>query len=106
MKFNLNADTPVSIIGLGAMGAALAKAFIKNGNKTTVWNRSAEKAASLANAGAIQAEAVTDALTASLDQGVDADLLIPFQTLLNRRVAEGYGKDDVAGLFELIKAQT
>jgi 3-hydroxyisobutyrate dehydrogenase-like beta-hydroxyacid dehydrogenase len=65
MKSNLNADTPVSIIGLGAMGTAIAKVFIKNGYKTTVWNRSPEKAAPLASAGAIQAETVTDALTAS-----------------------------------------
>jgi len=62
---NVSTDTPVSIIGLGAMGTALAKAFLKNGNKTTVWNRTVQKAAPLEGAGAIQVEAVTDALTAS-----------------------------------------
>ncbi len=65
IKSNLSTGTPVSIIGLGAMGTELAKAFIKNGNKTTVWNRTAEKAAPLVGAGAIQSETVADALTAS-----------------------------------------
>jgi 3-hydroxyisobutyrate dehydrogenase-like beta-hydroxyacid dehydrogenase len=64
-KSNFSTDTPVSIIGLGAMGTALAEAFLKNGNKTTVWNRTAQKAAPLVGAGAFQAEEVTDALTAS-----------------------------------------
>jgi len=33
----------VSVIGLGAMGSAIAKAFIASGHDVTVWNRSPDK---------------------------------------------------------------
>ena len=33
--------TPVAVIGLGAMGSALASALIGAGHPTTVWNRTA-----------------------------------------------------------------
>jgi len=36
----------VSVLGLGNMGSALARAFLENGRAVTVWNRSPEKAAS------------------------------------------------------------
>ncbi|MCC5941871.1 MAG: NAD(P)-dependent oxidoreductase [Balneolaceae bacterium] len=55
----------VTILGLGSMGTALANSFLKNGYKTTVWNRTAQKAVPLVKAGAIQAETVEDALLAS-----------------------------------------
>lgn len=35
--------THVSVLGLGAMGSALAKALVAAGHETTVWNRSAGK---------------------------------------------------------------
>jgi 3-hydroxyisobutyrate dehydrogenase-like beta-hydroxyacid dehydrogenase len=35
--------THVSVLGLGAMGGALAKALVAAGHETTVWNRSAGK---------------------------------------------------------------
>lgn len=38
----------VSVLGLGVMGSALARVFVKNGWKTTIWNRSAAKAQPLA----------------------------------------------------------
>ncbi|MEV0195934.1 NAD(P)-binding domain-containing protein [Nonomuraea sp. NPDC050691] len=57
--------TPVTVIGLGAMGAALAEAFIKAGHPTTVWNRTAARAAPLIAMGARHVEAVEDAVTAS-----------------------------------------
>jgi len=44
--------TSVAVIGLGAMGAALAGAQIDAGHATTVWNRSPEKAAPLVERGA------------------------------------------------------
>ena len=37
-------DTKVTVIGLGLMGSALAKALSKSGLSVTVWNRSIEKA--------------------------------------------------------------
>ncbi|MEV4189010.1 NAD(P)-binding domain-containing protein [Streptosporangium canum] len=57
--------TPVTVIGLGSMGRALAEAFIKAGHPTTVWNRTAAKAAPLIAMGAGHAEAIEDAVAAS-----------------------------------------
>ncbi|MEU6713983.1 NAD(P)-binding domain-containing protein [Nonomuraea sp. NPDC046802] len=57
--------TPVTVIGLGSMGTALAEAFIKAGHPTTVWNRTAAKAAPLTALGARHAETVEDAVAAS-----------------------------------------
>jgi 3-hydroxyisobutyrate dehydrogenase-like beta-hydroxyacid dehydrogenase len=55
----------ITFIGLGEMGAALARAAITAGHPTTVWNRTAAKAEGL---GARVAPTVEDAL--------DADLLV------------------------------
>jgi 3-hydroxyisobutyrate dehydrogenase-like beta-hydroxyacid dehydrogenase len=55
----------VSVIGLGAMGSALARALLDKGYAVTVWNRSAEKAAPLASAGATAAASAADAIAAS-----------------------------------------
>ncbi|MBH5333559.1 NAD(P)-dependent oxidoreductase [Streptomyces pactum] len=57
--------TPVTVIGLGAMGRALAEAFIDAGHPTTVWNRTPAKAAPLVAAGAVHATAVEAAVAAS-----------------------------------------
>lgn len=57
--------TPVTVIGLGSMGTALAEAFVKAGHPTTVWNRTAAKAAPLVAMGARHVEAVEDAVSAS-----------------------------------------
>ncbi|MEV4246644.1 NAD(P)-binding domain-containing protein [Streptosporangium canum] len=56
---------PVTVIGLGSMGTALAEAFVKAGHSTTVWNRTPAKAAPLIAMGARQAEAIEDAVAAS-----------------------------------------
>ncbi|WP_409492211.1 NAD(P)-dependent oxidoreductase [Amycolatopsis sp. cmx-11-12] len=56
---------PVTVIGLGAMGKALAAAFLAAGHPTTVWNRSAGKADSLVADGATRAATITEAVTAS-----------------------------------------
>ncbi|MBC8038219.1 MAG: NAD(P)-dependent oxidoreductase [Rhizobiales bacterium] len=55
----------VSVIGLGAMGSALASAFLSRGFTVTVWNRSAEKAEALAAKGAAVAANAADAVAAS-----------------------------------------
>ncbi|MDL4777562.1 MULTISPECIES: NAD(P)-dependent oxidoreductase [Thermomonosporaceae] len=60
-----NHPAPVTVIGLGLMGAALAEAFLRNGHPTTVWNRSAAKAAPLVAKGAANAATVTEAVTAN-----------------------------------------
>ncbi|KAK2798848.1 hypothetical protein FQN50_008709 [Emmonsiellopsis sp. PD_5] len=60
-----NTPTPISILGLGAMGTVLATQFLKATHKTTVWNRTPSKAAALIDQGAIHAPAITAAAAAS-----------------------------------------
>lgn len=59
------AQAPVTVVGLGLMGQALAAAFLGNGHPTTVWNRSAAKADDLVAKGAVLAPSVKDAVEAS-----------------------------------------
>lgn len=57
--------TDISVIGLGAMGSALARAQIKAGRSVTVWNRSPEKAELLVGDGAVAATTASEAIAAS-----------------------------------------
>ncbi|HET6290970.1 MAG TPA: NAD(P)-binding domain-containing protein [Amycolatopsis sp.] len=57
-----NANTPISVVGLGLMGTALARAFLTAGHPTTVWNRTAAKAGSLVAEGARLAPSIGEAL--------------------------------------------
>jgi 3-hydroxyisobutyrate dehydrogenase-like beta-hydroxyacid dehydrogenase len=59
------AMTPVTIIGLGAIGTAVARAFITAGHPTTVWNRTGAKAAPLADLGAARAATIQEAVSAN-----------------------------------------
>ncbi len=56
--------TPVTVVGLGSMGRALAEAFVDAGHPTTVWNRTPAKAAPLVAKGAIHAGSVEAAVEA------------------------------------------
>lgn len=55
----------ITVVGLGAMGSALAGALLKAGRKVTVWNRSSEKMDALIDQGAIGAASLGDAVRAS-----------------------------------------
>ncbi|KAI9004500.1 beta-hydroxyacid dehydrogenase [Hyaloraphidium curvatum] len=55
----------VSLLGLGAMGAALARALLRGGHDVTVWNRTASKAKALESEGAKAAATPGDAISAS-----------------------------------------
>ncbi len=57
--------TPVTVVGLGSMGSALAEAFIDAGHRTTVWNRTASKAVPLVSKGAVHARTTAEAVAAS-----------------------------------------
>lgn len=57
--------TDITMIGAGAMGSALARAFLGAGHSLTVWNRSPGKAKPLITLGANNAESVSDAVSAS-----------------------------------------
>ncbi|MFC8074054.1 NAD(P)-dependent oxidoreductase [Streptomyces sp. NPDC057307] len=61
----MNAAAPVTVVGLGLMGRALAETFLHEGHPTTVWNRTAAKAEPLVAKGAKLADSVTDAVAAS-----------------------------------------
>ncbi|GAB2871647.1 NAD(P)-dependent oxidoreductase [Streptomyces mayteni] len=56
---------PVTVIGLGAMGSAMATALLDAGHPVTVWNRTAAKAEPLVASGARLAASPTEALAAS-----------------------------------------
>ncbi len=55
----------ISVIGLGAMGGALAKTLLQAGHRVTVWNRSAEKLGPFVAGGASGAQSVGKAVGAS-----------------------------------------
>ncbi|UGS26705.1 NAD(P)-binding domain-containing protein [Microbacterium resistens] len=61
----MTTNNAVTVLGLGAMGSALAGTFIEQGYRTTVWNRTLAKAAPLAANGAIAASTAAEAVAAS-----------------------------------------
>jgi 3-hydroxyisobutyrate dehydrogenase-like beta-hydroxyacid dehydrogenase len=84
---------PVTVIGLGQMGSALAGAFLAAGCATTVWNRTRSKADALAARGAVGAATVREAVAASelvvvcvLDYPAVRELLDPVADVLAGRV--------------------
>ncbi|MFE6776518.1 NAD(P)-dependent oxidoreductase [Streptomyces sp. NPDC057702] len=56
---------PVTVVGLGLMGTALAEAYLDAGHPTTVWNRTAARAAPLVARGATHAPTPAAAVAAS-----------------------------------------
>ncbi|MFE0738844.1 NAD(P)-dependent oxidoreductase [Streptomyces sp. NPDC058855] len=52
----------VTVIGLGPMGQAMARAFLDAGHAVTVWNRTASRADALVAGGAVLANSVEDAV--------------------------------------------
>jgi 3-hydroxyisobutyrate dehydrogenase-like beta-hydroxyacid dehydrogenase len=75
--------TAISVIGLGPMGFVLARTLLDNGFKVTVWNRTAEKAASLLEDGAVFA---TDPAAAAQASPVIITCLNSYE--ITRRVLE------------------
>ncbi|RST09736.1 NAD(P)-dependent oxidoreductase [Streptomyces sp. WAC05374] len=57
--------TPVTLLGLGAMGTALARTWLAAGHPLTVWNRTPARAAALVDEGAKAAADVAGAVAAS-----------------------------------------
>ncbi|TDD27407.1 NAD(P)-dependent oxidoreductase [Kribbella turkmenica] len=56
--------TPVTVLGLGAMGTALARAFLAAGHPTTVWNRTPGRSPELDALGATRAATAAEAVAA------------------------------------------
>ncbi|MGW2491193.1 NAD(P)-dependent oxidoreductase [Streptomyces sp. NPDC001606] len=57
--------TPVTVLGLGAMGTALARTWLAAGHPLTVWNRTPARAAALAAEGARVADDAAEAVAAN-----------------------------------------
>ncbi|MCJ1677484.1 NAD(P)-binding domain-containing protein [Streptomyces sp. APSN-46.1] len=60
-----HAKTPLTLLGLGAMGTALARTWLAAGHPLTVWNRTPAKAEALAAEGAAVAASPAEAVAAS-----------------------------------------
>ncbi|GAA3677147.1 NAD(P)-binding domain-containing protein [Nonomuraea antimicrobica] len=87
------AGTPVTVIGMGLMGRALAAAFVAAGHPTTIWNRTPGKAQALVEAGASEAPTVDAAIAAAplvvicvRDYDAVRELLAPAEAALSGRV--------------------
>jgi 3-hydroxyisobutyrate dehydrogenase-like beta-hydroxyacid dehydrogenase len=73
-------DKGVTVLGLGAMGSALTRAFLTAGRPATVWYRTPEKAAALVAAGA--------ATTGTAEAAVAANRLVVVRLRDHRSVHE------------------
>ncbi|WZX21648.1 NAD(P)-binding domain-containing protein [Myxococcus stipitatus] len=58
-------QSDVTVMGLGRMGTALASAFLRSGRRVTVWNRTANRARPLQDAGAVFESSIVAAVRAS-----------------------------------------
>ncbi|TDD19384.1 NAD(P)-dependent oxidoreductase [Nonomuraea diastatica] len=57
--------SPVTVIGLGPMGVALAESLLNHGHAVTIWNRTAQKGDDLITKGAHRAATVAEAVSRS-----------------------------------------
>ena len=73
----------VTVIGLGAMGSALARTVLQAGYSVTVWNRSAEKIKPLVDIGASKGATFSAAIQASRCVLACVDCYATFDSLLN-----------------------
>ncbi|MBS4100295.1 NAD(P)-dependent oxidoreductase [Tsukamurella paurometabola] len=94
------APATVTVLGLGAMGHAIATAFVNGGHRVTVWNRSPGKADRLVARGAREAATAAEAVRASglvvvclLDQAASRDVLRPLAADLRGRVLADLSSD-------------
>jgi 3-hydroxyisobutyrate dehydrogenase-like beta-hydroxyacid dehydrogenase len=65
MTQNTLEKDPVTLLGLGAMGTALARTWLAAGHPLTVWNRTPARAAALAAEGATVADSPAGAVAAN-----------------------------------------
>jgi len=65
MTRNTFEKAPITLLGLGAMGTALARTWLAAGHPLTVWNRTPTRAVALAAGGAKIAESAAEAVAAN-----------------------------------------
>jgi 3-hydroxyisobutyrate dehydrogenase/2-hydroxy-3-oxopropionate reductase len=82
----------VAVVGLGAMGARIARRLLDAGNELVVWNRTPERSADLVELGAVQAATPADAA-----RDVEVVLTMVSDPAALEAVTEG-GDGIVAGL--------
>ncbi|WP_103531786.1 NAD(P)-dependent oxidoreductase [Streptomyces sp. SM11] len=94
---------PVTVLGLGDMGRALAGAFLAAGHPTTVWNRSPGKGGDLVDRGAVRAASAEEAVRASglvvvclVDYDASDAVLEPLAEALQGRVLVNLTSDTPA----------
>jgi 3-hydroxyisobutyrate dehydrogenase-like beta-hydroxyacid dehydrogenase len=82
-------STTVAFLGLGAMGARMARRLLDAGHRLVVWNRTPEKARDLVNQGAEQA-------TSPADAARRADVVVTMVADPDALVAVTEGPDGIA----------
>ncbi|MFD6248030.1 NAD(P)-dependent oxidoreductase [Streptomyces roseolus] len=65
MTADVSTSTPVTLLGLGAMGTALARTWLAAGHPLTVWNRTAARTEPLVAEGATAAATAAEAVAAN-----------------------------------------
>jgi 3-hydroxyisobutyrate dehydrogenase-like beta-hydroxyacid dehydrogenase len=83
----------ISVIGLGAMGAGIARAFLKEGCRVSVWNRSRGKIDDLVSQGAIACEGPAQALDANTHVVVCVSDYAVWQTIIETHDLASHLKD-------------
>ena len=80
----------VTVIGLGAMGSAIARTELQAGHTVTVWNRSPDKIDPLVDIGASGSATLLDAIQASSHIFICVDSYATSDNLLNDKNITGY----------------
>ncbi|MBL1080867.1 NAD(P)-dependent oxidoreductase [Streptomyces actinomycinicus] len=65
ISFSPSTPTSLTLLGTGAMGTALGRAWLAAGHPLTVWNRTPERTAALTAAGAVAAGSAAEAVAAN-----------------------------------------
>ncbi len=102
------------MLGLGAMGSALATALLDSGRSVTVWNRTPGRAEGPVARGARAAGPVREAVTASpvvvaclfTLSSVQETLgpVAAVQALISRQIAAGHGAQGLPRIYESLRA--
>jgi 3-hydroxyisobutyrate dehydrogenase-like beta-hydroxyacid dehydrogenase len=80
----------ITVIGLGAMGSAIAKVQLQAGHTVTVWNRSPDKISPLVKIGASNSSSFSEAIQASRHILICVDCYASSDNLLSDKNTAGY----------------